>query len=138
TVWWAITLAFACIMFGQVAFLVHQINVLRPVIGISNAALLVSITGAFGLLSRLLGGLGDRFPKHHLLAGYCGIQSIAFLLTAHTTHIVTLALASAIVGLAMGNVVALQPLLLAERFGLRSYGLVFGASLFLTQFGSAM
>lgn len=136
-VWWMLTLSFTCILFGQVAFLVHQVNFLRSIVGIGNAALLVSITGACGLLSRLLGGLGDHYPKQRLLAGYCAIQVVAFLLAAYTSHIIPLAVASAFIGLAMGNVVALQPVLMAERFGLRSYGIVFGAASLLTQLGAA-
>lgn len=136
-VWWMLTLSFTCILFGQVAFLVHQVNFLRPIVGRGDAALLVSVTGACGLLSRLFGGLGDRFPKQLLLAGYCALQVVAFLLAAYSSHIVLLAIASAFVGLAMGNVVALQPVLMAEQFGLRSYGVVFGAASLLTQFGAA-
>lgn len=46
-------------------------------------------------------------------------------------------LVSALVGLAMGNVVALQPMLMAERFGMRSYGALFGSASLVTQCGSA-
>lgn len=136
-VWWLLGCSLAAIMFGQVGFLVHQVNVFRPAVGLGTAALLVSVTGLFGIASRLLGWLGDRYPRHLLLAGYCGIQSIAFILTAFSDHLVALVTASAIVGLAMGSVVALQPLLLADRFGLRSYGTLFGSSTFLTHCGSA-
>jgi MFS family permease len=124
-------------MFGQVAFLVHQVNLVQSIAGIGTASLLVGITGVFGIASRLLGWLGDRVSRSNLLACYCGVQSIAFLLAGWSTSIVLLAIASGIVGLSMGNVVALQPLLMGDRFGLPSLGALFGSSTFVTQCGSA-
>lgn len=137
TGWWLLALSFACVMLTQVAFLIHQVNFLSPQVGAGRAATLVGITGACGLLGRLFGGLGDRLAKRKLAAGYFAAQGLAVLLAAHTSEVALLALAGGVVGFTMGNVLALQPLLMAERFGLRSYGAVYGAAALLTQCSGA-
>lgn len=135
--WQLLTFAFVAIMLGQVAYLVYQVSFLSSVIGDGQAAVLVSVTGAFGVLGRFAGGLGDRVSRHLLMGGYCLIQGIAVMLAVVSTHPVLLGLSAALVGLTMGNTVALQPVLMAEHFGMRSYGAVFGTSSFLTQWGAA-
>jgi hypothetical protein len=137
-VWRLLTCSFVAIMAGQVAYLVHQVSFLSPIVGNTRAAALVSITGAFGLLGRFAAGLGDRFPKHLLMGGYCLVQALAILLAAATTQPLLLGISAALVGFTMGNTVALQPVLMAEHFGMRSYGAVFGPASFLTQCGAAL
>lgn len=80
---------------------------------------------------------GDRLSKRKLAAGYFAAQGLAVLLAAQTTNIVLLAFAAGVVGFTMGNVLALQPLLIAERFGLRSFGAVYGAVALLMQCSGA-
>ena len=135
--WRLLTLSFALIMFCQVAYLVHQIAFLSPRIGAAQASVFVSITGAAGIAGRFSGGLGDRYPKHQMMALYCLVQGAGVLLAATSNQPVVLGLSAALVGFTMGNTVALQPVLMAERFGMRSYGKVFGPVSLLTQFGAA-
>ncbi len=138
SVWQLLTLSFALIMLCQVAYLVHQIAFLSPIVGAGRASLFVSITGAAGIAGRFAGGLGDQYPKHLMLACYCLLQAAGVLLAAMTTEPALLMVAAALVGFTMGNTVALQPVLMAERFGMRSYGTVFGPASLLTQFGAAV
>ncbi len=136
--WWLLALSFFSIMLCQIAYLVHQMSFLSPLVGSGRAAAIISVTGAFGLIGRFAGGLGDRLPKHLLLAGYCLTQAVGVLIAAVSTATPLLVTSAALVGFTMGNTIALQPVLMAERFGMRSYGAIFGPASLLAQFGAAI
>jgi sugar phosphate permease len=136
--WWTITLAFMLTLLGQVAYLVHQVSFLTPRLGLSGAALAVSLTTAGGIIGRFaLGWVGDRVAKRWLAIGNCLLQAFAVLLAVQSDAPIMLYLTAALAGLTVGNVVALQPLMMAEAFGVRSYGAVYGPAYLATQLGQA-
>ncbi len=136
-VWWCIALAFMLALLGQIAFLVHQVNFLSPLIGTGRAAGAASLTSFCGLVGRLLGGIGDRVAKRTFAIGCLATQATGATLAAHTHSPLLLFLTAALFGLTTGHVIALQPLLMVERFGLSAYGTVFGPAYLLTQGGAA-
>ena len=136
--WWTLTFAFSLTLMGQVAYLVHQVSFLSPMLGLSGAALGVGFTTVGGILGRFaLGGIGDRLPKRYLAAGCCLLQGAAILIGAHSTSPPVLYATAAAFGLTMGNVVALHPLMMAENFGARSHGTVYGPGYLSAQLGGA-
>jgi MFS family permease len=136
-VWWLLAFSYTAIMLGQVAYLVYQVSFLSPIVGSGRAAALVSVTGAAGLVGRAVGSLGDYVPKHHLLCAYCLVQAAGVFIAATSTGTLMLTASAALVGFTMGNTLALQPVLMAERFGMRSYAAVFGPASLAIQFGAA-
>jgi sugar phosphate permease len=138
-VWWTLTLAFALALMGQVAYLVHQVSFLSPLLGLSGAGLAVAVTTTAGVIGRFgLGWIGDRVSKRRIAVGCCLLQATAFLISTGSEHPLTLYAAAGAVGLTIGIVVALHPLLLVERFGVHSYGAIYGPGYLATQLGQAV
>jgi len=136
--WWTITLAFMLTLLGQVAYLFHQVSFLTPRLGLAGAALAVSVTTIAGIIGRFgLGWIGDRCPKRWLAIANCLLQALGGLIAAQSDAPLVLYLTAGLVGLTIGNVVALQPLMMAEAFGVRSYGTVYGPAYLATQLGQA-
>jgi MFS family permease len=107
-------------------------------VGAAGAALAVAVLNAGALAGRvLLGGVGDRVPKAWLAGGLFALQAAALVVAAVAGEPVLLLGAAAVIGFTISNVIARQPLLMAERFGLRSYGTVYGPAYLLTQLGAA-
>lgn len=120
------------------AYLVHQISFLTPRFGLAGAASAVALTTITGVLGRVaLGWVGDRYPKRWLAISSCLLQAAGVIVAAHTDAPLALYLSAALVGLTIGTVVALHPLLMADTFGVRSYGTVYGPGYLLTQLGQA-
>ncbi len=66
-----------------------------------------------------------------------GMQAAALLFLAVAESTVTIFLSIVLFGMTIGNLLMLQPLLIAERFGVRDYPRIFGRSQFVTVFGVA-
>ncbi len=136
--WWTITLAFALALMGQVAYLVHQVSFLSPLLGLAGAGFAVAITTTAGVVGRFaLGGVGDRIPKRYVGIGCCLLQAAGVLGSIGSQSPPVLYGAAGAVGLTIGIVVALHPLMIVESFGVRSYGTVYGPGHLATQLGQA-
>jgi MFS family permease len=64
-------------------------------------------------------------------------QTLAMAMLAFASGKVAILVGAALFGLTIGNVLSLQPLLLAEAFGTREYGRIYSVSQLLTAFGIA-
>jgi MFS family permease len=138
TAWWTLTLAFALTLLGQVAYLVHQVSFVSDTLGLAGAGLAVAITTTAGVVGRFaMGGIGDRVPKRTLAIGSCLLQAAGVLGSVWFPTPIMLYAGAGAVGLTIGIVVALHPLMMVERFGVRSYGTVYGPAYLATQIGQA-
>jgi sugar phosphate permease len=138
-VWWAVTLAFALTLMGQAAYLIHQVSFLSEPLGLSAAALAVAITTVAGIVGRFaMGWLGDRVSKRYLAIGTFLFQAAGVLGSVAPLGALGLYVGAGAVGLTIGIVVALHPMMMAESFGVRSYGTVYGPAYLLTQLGQAL
>jgi len=96
-------------------------------IPVQDAALSLSLLGAFSLCGRLITGyLLDKFFGPHvafcLLAGSAaGILVVASASTAHAAY-----LASALIGIGLGAEADITPYLLTRYFGLSSFSTIYG------------
>jgi MFS family permease len=136
--WWTLTLAFTLTLLGQVAYLVHQVSFLSGTLGLAGAGFAVAITTTAGVVGRFaMGGVGDRVSKRSLAIGSCLLQAAGVLASIALPIPVVLYASAGVVGLTIGIVVALHPLMTAERFGVRSYGTVYGPAYLATQLGQA-
>lgn len=137
-VWWTITLAFALMLMGQIAFLVHQVSLLSPRLGVQGAAGAVGVTTVAGILGRFFfGWAGDRIPRRRLAVGSCLLQAGGVLGSVYGPGELAPYLSAAAMGFTIGIVVALHPLMMAESFGTRSFGTVYGPGYLATQLAGA-
>jgi MFS family permease len=138
-VFWRLALAFGAILACQVGFLMHQIAFLSPRIGATAASLAVSATAGGSIVARLaVGSFADRAEKRRLGVALFVIQAASFAGFALFDAAPLAFVCSIALGCTIGNVFMLQSLLVAERFGLASFGSVVGLLQLVTQVGSAL
>jgi MFS family permease len=106
----------------------------------TSQAALGAATIPFGsIVGRLIAGsISDRLEKKYVAAGLFTVQGFAILALSTAATPLPLLAASLLFGLTIGAVFMLQGLLVAEMFGLPSYGTVFGALNFVTGIGGGM
>ena len=135
----------ACIIYFCFGFSLHTIMVHMVPYAIETgilpqtAAGLMIVAGGAGVLSKLLAGwISDRIGVRWAL-GYNFILLIAALVWLQVTGSLSALRAFAFAfGSAYGGIMALQPVLAANLFGLSSLGLVVGGVTFIYTIGSAV
>jgi MFS family permease len=135
---WTIAAPFALALAAQVGFIVHQISLLTPALGEAQAALAVSATTVAALIGRVgFGLLADQWDPRVLSAWNIGIQAAALAAMAALPTPVVLYVGSLVVGLAVGNMITLPPILTREEFGAHAFGTIFGMVSAASQAGLA-
>ncbi|MDR3498636.1 MAG: MFS transporter [Parvibaculum sp.] len=120
------TLAFIFAMMAQVGAISHQFNLVAGRSGSeSTAGLAVAVMAGASIVGRLAGGWALAYisSRYFVLALSVG-QGAALILFAFAQGKVLLVV-SALFGCTVGNLLMMQPLMLAEAFGLKAYGRVF-------------
>jgi MFS family permease len=132
------TLSYVFIMLAQVGALAHQNKLGSDRVSNSLGALAVSVTAGASVVGRLAGGvIVLRMPSRWLATALIGLQCGALLLMAHAYGREGILLASLLFGLCVGNLLMLQPLLIAEAYGVREYARIYGSSQVVTTLGVA-
>lgn len=133
------TSAFVFSMMAQVGSLAHQFRLVSTRTGDDHvAALAVSVMAAASIAGRLVGGflLSHVASKTYLYAIFA-LQALSFLLFAFVDGIVGLFIASVIFGTTVGNMQMMQPLIVAEAFGLKAYARILSVSQMITTCANA-
>jgi MFS family permease len=131
----------AAYIFGlgsQVGAIAHLYRLANTRENIGTAALAVAVLAGASLLGRLAAGwILVRMPtRPFAIAMFVG-QTLAMAMLAFAKGEIAIVAGAAFFGLTIGNVLMLQPLLLAEAFGTREYGRIYSVSQLLTAFGIA-
>ena len=136
---WRLVLAFSGILFCQVGAAMHQLSVVREHLPPEIAALALSTTAAASIVGRLVvGSFADRIDQLKLTVGLVALQALSIATLGLASTALPLFLASAGFGFTIGNVFMLQSLLVAQLFGVRSFGTVLGLVQLLTQTASGL
>ncbi len=131
--------SFAAILLCQTGVAVHHLHLLREHLSTSAAALGAATIPFGSIVGRLIcGRFADRLQKRRVAAALFSVQAIAILALSSAVEPLPLLLASVAFGLTIGAVFMLQGLLVAELFGLASYGTVFGAMNLVTGIGGGL
>lgn len=134
-----LALGFGAILICQTGLAVHHLHLLRDRLDTSAAALGAATLPAGAIVGRLVvGRLADRIDKRRVTAGLFAVQALALLGLGFATHTTGLLVASLTFGLTIGAVFMMQPLLVADLFGLASFGTVLGSLNFLTSLGGGI
>ncbi|MEM7410358.1 MAG: MFS transporter [Myxococcota bacterium] len=139
TTFWRLVFAFSGILFCQVGAAMHQLSVVREHLPAEVASLALSTTAAASIIGRLIvGSFADRVDQRVLTVGLVALQAAAIATLGFAETAPALFLASAAFGFTIGNVFMLQSLLVAQLFGVRSFGTVLGLVQLLTQTASGL
>ncbi|MEQ9316738.1 MAG: MFS transporter [Henriciella sp.] len=133
------TTAFVFSMMAQVGALAHQFRLVATRTGDDHiAALAVSVMAASSIAGRLVGGsLLTRVASKTYLFGIYVLQGLAFALFAFAEGTVALFVVSALFGTTVGNMQMMQPLIMAEAFGLKAYARILSVSQMITTCANA-
>jgi MFS family permease len=136
---WIIGISFILATFGQTPILVHQVAYFQD-IGISPE----KAAGALGLCAFLgtggkvfFGAMADRYPVRYAIMLCFGMQFVGTLVLLKTHALGSPFWFVIIWGFAMGGIIALEPLVVAECFGLESFGVILGMLYVLTTLGGS-
>jgi MFS family permease len=129
-----LTVAYVFLMLSQVGALAHQTKLGTDRVSRELGNLAVSITAGTSVLGRLAGGaIVTRVSSRWFTAGLIALQGAALTVLAGAETTRSFVVGSVLLGAAVGNLLMLHPLLLAEAFGVREYAKVYGLSgLFMT------
>lgn len=127
---WSLTAPFAAALLVQVAFIVHQIAILAPVIGFQSAGGAVALTTMMALGGRIgLGLFVDRLDPRRTAALSILSQALALIVIGHSVHPQALLLACAVFGFSIGNLITLPALVVQREFPPAAFSVVLGLSM---------
>ncbi len=122
----ALCVAYAVIFFGQVGAIAQLFNMVLERSDRATASTSLSVLALTSVAARLAGGaVVLRVPTKPFTAALAVVQALALLLLATASSPPMLVLTSAFLGISIGNLLMLQPLLIAEAFGVVNYGRIY-------------
>jgi len=135
---WGISLAYVFTMAAQVGGISHLFSMIASRAGHETAALGVSLLAFASITGRLSGGvILLRAPSLPFTLISMFFQATALLLVSFSQDRILLLTAVVLFGLPVGNLLMMQPLLVAEAFGTREYGQIYSAHTLITMAGVA-
>jgi MFS family permease len=124
---WILAVVYSLVLFGQQGVLVHQLTYLRERLGPGLASLAVATSPAMSIVGRLIAGhLADRVDKRTVVVALGFIQAAGLLLLSVSSGPMGLCAGSALFGLTIGSFFMMQALMVADLFGVASFGSVSG------------
>jgi MFS family permease len=133
------TIAFMASMMAQVGSIAHQFSLVAGRSGDKDtAALAVSIMAGASITGRLIGGwalphISSRIFMGTLLVG----QALALSFYAYAETPTGMLIVAGMFGVTVGNLLMMQPLLVAEAFGTAAYARIYSTSQLFTTLGVA-
>lgn len=135
---WGLSFAYVFLMMAQVGSLAHQYGLVAEHLTGEAAALALSVVPIASIVGRLAGGVLLSHYSSRLFALFMMLlQSGSLLLLSQSSGLVPFMLGLALFGVSVGNLLMLQPLLIAESYGQRDYGKIYGLSNMMTTAGIA-
>jgi MFS family permease len=135
---WIATASFMCFMGAQVGAIAQLAKLGTERIDRATGALMVSAVALASVVARLIGGvLAARVPLGAMTATIAAGQAVAMAFLAVATGKGALIVAAAMFGATVGNLLMLQPLVIADAFGVRDYARVFSLNQLIVTVGVA-
>jgi cyanate permease len=132
---WTIAVPFALVLAAQVAFIVHQISFLDPIMGRERASIAVSLMTAMAVIGRVgLGTIIDRLDQRNVSAISFASQAMALLVIINTHNEYALFTACAVFGFSVGNAITLPSLIVQREFSAASFGVLVSLVTAICQF----
>jgi len=136
---WGVSLAYIFLMAAQVGGIAHQYGLARELLTEAETAIAVAILPVFSIIGRLIGGwIVDRMSIRKFAISMMILQAASLSLLAGGFSVFTLCLGLAAFGASVGNLLMLQPLLIADAFGVKDYARIFSVSNLMSSWGTAM
>lgn len=134
----AVTVGYLFALGSQVGAIQQLVKLVQERAGSDAATLATTVLAATSVVARLVGGqITNRVEMMRFTVVLATLQAVALALLAVVEAEVALFVAIVLFGVTIGNILMLQPLLIAEHFGVLDYPRIFSRSQFLMMFGTA-
>jgi MFS family permease len=135
----AITLGYLFVLGSQVGAIQQLVRLAEERTDKSTASFATLFLAATSVVARLVGGrMVARLPMAGFTVTLAAVQSVAMVAIAFSESRLALFAAIVVFGATVGNILMLQPLLIAERFGVIDYPRIFSRSQFIMMLGTAL
>ena len=132
------TIAYVLVLGSQVGAIQQVVKLVEDRTDSSTAALATTALASTSVVFRLLGGrIVSRAPIVGMICVLAVAQGVSLVAIAFASSKLTLFPSIVLFGATVGNLLMLQPLMIAERFGIVDYARIYSRSSFFTMFGSA-
>lgn len=122
----AVTLGYVLALGSQVGGIQQLVKLVEDRTSASTAQFAITVLAATSVVARLIGGrVATSVPLTRLVVLLSALQALSLVGLAVSTNRVPLFLAIVVFGATIGNILMLQPLLIAERFGVRDYSRIY-------------
>lgn len=129
---------YALVFLAQVGALAHLFNLSTERVDKATAAAALSTLAFASVAGRLAGGVVvTKVPIKTMTTLLIVVQATALGLLAVSTERFSIVASSALFGLSVGNLLMLQPLLLAETFGVKAYSRIYSTNQLFSTIGVA-
>ena len=136
---WGLSLAYIFLMAAQVGGIAHQYGLVREQLSEAETAIVVAILPVFSIIGRLFGGwIVEQMSIRKFAIIMMLIQALSLTVLSSGYSVSSLCIGLAMFGASVGNLLMLQPLLIAEAFGVKSYSRIFSISNLMSSCGTAM
>lgn len=136
---WGIASAYIFLMMAQVGGISHQYGLVKEQLSEAETAIAVAIVPVASIIGRLLGGwLVGQIPIRLFAIVMMAIQALSLAVLAMGLGEFPLYVGLALFGSSVGNLLMLQPLLIADAFGLKDYAKIFSFCNLLSSWGTAI
>ncbi len=133
-----VTLAYSLMLGAQVGGIQQLVKLVEDRTDSSTAAIATTALAGTSVVARLAGGrIVARLPIIGFVAVLAAVQGLALALIAFAYSTLALFLSIILFGATVGNILMLQPLIIAERFGVLDYPRIFSRNQFLCIVGTA-
>ncbi len=135
---WTLSLSFLFVMLAQVGGIAHQFGLISEHLDAAQAAYAVAVLPLASIIGRLAGGLIiDRVSLVKFTVSMIFLEMTALAMMAIAPGPQTLIVGLALFGLSVGNLLMLQPLIIASVYGLVSYSRIYAWSNLVSMVGIA-
>ncbi|MEZ5377017.1 MAG: MFS transporter [Acidimicrobiales bacterium] len=132
-------ITYAMIFLAQVGGIAQLFNLAKERTDADIAATVLSTMALSSVIGRLVGGVVViRLSTKLMTSALTVVQAIALALIAFADTRAMLLVSAAIFGLSVGNLLMLQPLLIAEAFGVKQYSRIYSLNQLFGTIGVAL
>lgn len=133
-----LTVAYVLVLGSQVGAMQQIVKLVEERTDEDTAAFATLVIALASIVARLIGGqLVERVPMLGFTVVLSALQGVALVWVAIGHSAVALFPAIVLFGMTVGNLLMLQPLLIAERFGVRDYPRLYSRASFVSTVGTA-
>ncbi|MEY3691010.1 MAG: hypothetical protein RJB57_665 [Actinomycetota bacterium] len=136
---WIVTIGYVLVMGAQVGAIQQIVKLVEERTSAGTAAFATSVLSGCSVVFRLLGGrIIPKFPLAKFMVFVAAVQGTAIVLIGQMQNTVGLFLSIALFGAMVGNVLMMQSLLIAQRFGVKDYARISARSGLISLTGTAV